>query len=73
MKKFYDSKTKKYYDKNNPNFQWPELGHGLSNDNNIIYSIFIGNCNDETIEEAMGIGSHCKNETEIIEFIPMNL
>jgi len=68
IKKFFDSKTKKYYDKNNPNFQWPELGHGLSNDNNIIYSIFIGNCNDETIEEVMGNDSHCKNETEITEY-----
>jgi len=45
-----------------PNFKWPEIGHGLSNDNNVIYSIFVGNCNEETIEEVMGIGSYCKNE-----------
>jgi hypothetical protein len=68
IKKYFDSKTQKYYDMNSPNFKWPELGHGLSNDNNIIYSIFVENCNEETIEEVMGNGSHCKNETEIRKY-----
>ena len=68
INKYFDPKTQKYYDMSSPNFQWPEIGHGLSNDNNIIYSIFVGNCNEETIEEVMGIGSYCKNETEIREY-----
>ena len=58
---------------NSPNFKWPELGHGLSNDNNIIYSIFVENCNEETIEEVMGNGSHCKNETEIRKYFQASI
>ena len=68
IKKYFDSKTQKYYDMSSPNFKWPEIGHGLSYDNNVIYSIFVENCNEETIEEVMGIGSYCKNETEIREY-----
>ena len=68
IKNYFDYKTQKYYDMSSPNFKWPEIGHGLSNDNNTIYSIFVGNCNDDTIEEVMGIGSSCKNETEIREY-----
>jgi len=43
IKKYFNSKTKKYYDMSSPYFKWPEIGHCLSNDNNTIYSVFVGN------------------------------
>ena len=68
IKKFYDNKKKKYYDINNPNFQWPEIGHGISHDDNMMYNIYIQSCNEDFIGEALDDDSQCKNTTEINQY-----
>ena len=68
IKKYYDHKNNVYLDTNDPNFKWPEIGHGLSHDDNIMYNIYLQNCNDDIIGEALGDDSHCKNITEINQY-----
>ena len=68
IKKYYDHKNNKYFNINNPNFKWPEIGHGLSHDNNIMYNIYIQNCNDNLIGEVLGDDSQCNNITEINKY-----
>jgi len=68
IKKFYDHSTGKYYDIGNPNFKWPEIGHGISHDDNIMYNIYLQNCNENLIREALGNDSQCKNITEINQY-----
>jgi len=48
IKKFYNIIDHKYYDKNDPNFQWPELGHGSFHQNNSVYNIVVERCQEET-------------------------
>ena len=68
IKKYYDHKNKIYYDVNNPNFKWPEIGHGLSHNDNLMYNIYLQNCNDKLIGEALGDDSQCKNISEINQY-----
>ena len=51
LKKFYNSRTKKYYEKGNPNFQYPAISHGSFNDNNKFYNLFLEKCKNDTIGE----------------------
>ena len=68
IKKYYDHKSKKYYDINDPNFNWPEIGHGLSHDDNIMYNIYLQKCSDNVIGEVLEDDSRCKNITEINQY-----
>ena len=68
IKKYYDSHHKTYYNINNPNFKWPEIGHGLSHDNNIMYNIYLQRCSDNLIGEVLEDDSRCKNITEINQY-----
>ena len=68
IKKYYDHKNNKYFDINNPNFKWPEIGHGLSHDDNIMYNIYLQNCDDKSIGEALDDDSQCNNITEINQY-----
>ena len=68
IKKYYDHNTGKYYDIGNPNFKWPEIGHGSSNDENMMYNIYLQNCNENNIGEIIGNDSQCKNITEINKY-----
>ena len=68
IKKFYNIVDHKYYDKNDPNFQWPELGHGLFRRNNSIYSIIVERCQEDTIEYILGEGAHCRNNAQMVEY-----
>ena len=68
IKKYYNSHTGKYYDIGNPNFTWPEIGHGISHDNNVMYNIYLQTCNENLIGEVLGNDSQCKNITEINQF-----
>ena len=44
IKKYFDSKIQKYYDKSDPNFKWPSLSHGTFHPGNTIYSIIVKSC-----------------------------
>ena len=68
LKKFYNSHTKKYYEKGNPNFQYPAISHGSFNDNNKFYNFFLEKCKNDTIGEILGEGFNCKNEEEINQY-----
>ena len=68
IKKYYDHNTGKYYDISNPNFVWPEIGHGMSNDKNLMYNIYIQSCNENLIDEVLENDSKCKNITEINQY-----
>jgi hypothetical protein len=68
IKKFYDHYARKYYDLGNPNFKWPEIGHGASNDQNLMYNIYVQKCNENLIGEVLGNDSQCKNITEINQY-----
>ena len=68
IKKYYDHNAGKYYDIGNPNFKWPEIGHGSSNDENMMYNIYLQNCNENNIGEIIGNDSQCKNITEINKY-----
>ena len=68
IKKYYDHYAGKYYDIGDSNFKWPEIGHGLSHDNNMMYNIYLQNCDENLIGEALGNDSQCKNITEINQY-----
>jgi len=69
IKKYYDHYAGKYYDIGNPNFKWPEIGHGISHDDNILYNIYLQNCNENLVGEVLGNDSQCKNITEINQYL----
>ena len=68
IKKFYNIIDHKYYDKNDPNFQWPELGHGLFHKNNVIYNIIVERCQENTIKYILGEGVHCRSDAQMVEY-----
>ena len=68
IKKYYDHHAGKYYDIGDPNFKWPEIGHGISHDDNMMYNIYLQNCNDNIVGEDLGNDSQCKNITEINQY-----
>ena len=68
IKKYYDHYAGKYYDINDPNFVWPEIGHGMSNDKNLMYNIYIQSCNENLIGEVLENDAKCKNITEINQY-----
>ena len=68
IKKYYDSKTKKYYDKGHPNFKYPSISHGSFNDQNTIYNFFVQKCQDDLIGEILGEGFKCKTTEEMNQY-----
>jgi len=69
IKKYYDHHAGKYYDIGDPNFKWPEIGHGISHDDNMMYNIYLQNCNGNLVGEVLGNDSQCKNITEINQYL----
>ena len=66
IKKFFDSKTGKYYGINEDNFRWPNISLGLANPKGTIYSIIIEKCNQETLDEVFGEEKYkCKSDEEM--------
>ena len=74
IKKYYDHHADKYYEVGNPNFKWPEIAHGISRDDNIMYNIYLQNCDENFIGESLGNDSHCQNITQINKYFkPLNI
>jgi len=69
IKKYYDHHAGKYYDIGNPNFTWPEIGHGISHDDNMMYNIYLQSCNENLVGEVLGNDSQCKNIAEINQYL----
>ena len=68
IKKYFDSKEKKYYNKGESKFKWPVIAHGSNNPNNQFYNIYIGKCNEDILNLILGEGHHCKNNSEVDEY-----
>ena len=68
IKKYYDSKEKKYYNKDESKFKWPVIAHGSNNPKNQYYSIYMGKCKEDLLNLILGEGHHCKNDSEMDEF-----
>ena len=68
IKKYYDPKTKAYYNVGDSNFIWPKIGHGTFHENSTLYSIIVDSCSEETIGEILGNKYHCRTGAEIGQF-----
>ena len=69
IKKYFDSKEKKYYNNNENGFKWPVIAHGNFNQNNQYYNIIVGKCNQESLDKIFEVGYKCKNESEIDDIL----
>ena len=65
IKKYFDSKEKKYYNKGDSKFKWPVMAHGSNNPNNKFYSIYMGKCREDKLNLILGEGHYCKNDSEM--------
>ena len=54
IRKYYNSKEKRYYPIGDPNFIWPQIEHGTFNENNKLYNIIIQKCENKIIKEMLG-------------------
>ena len=66
ISKYYDIKTKKYYNKSEPNFRWPKMAHGLSHQDKEYYSVIIEKCQKDTLNLILGKEDKCKEDLELI-------
>ena len=67
IRKYFSFEEQKYYDVGEEKFRWPQIAHGTFNEKLKLYSIFLENCNEETINLILGKGHHCKSDIEIDE------
>ena len=72
IKKYYSKIEKKYYDVGDEDFKWPRIAYGTFNDNNELYSIFIQKCNNNLLNQILGINSQCKEDSEIENYNNIN-
>ena len=68
IQKFYNSTEHKYYKIGDPKFVWPEIAHGTFNDKNVLYNLIVQKCNNTILNNILGDGYQCKNDTEIDKF-----
>ena len=68
IRKYFSSADQKYYDTDQPKFRWPVEAHGTSSPNNKYYNIVLERCEEDTINQILGEGIHCRtdNETRVI-------
>ena len=70
IKKFYDTKTEKYYDIGEEKFHWPNISYGLSNPKRSFYSIVIERCSQKTLDTIFGEGLYeCKDNNKIKSYL----
>ena len=72
IRKYYNSREKKYYDTWEENFRWPLMAHGTFNPNNKFYCVIIEKCFDETLSLILNESNYCKNEEEIKKILGFN-
>lgn len=64
IRKYYDSKSKEYYDINEPKFKWPSINHGTFHPKNNIYSIIIKECDQNILDSLFNGELICKDISE---------
>ena len=72
IRKYFSSADQKYYNTDDPKFRWPVEAHGTSSPNNIYYNIVFERCEDDTLIQILGEGSHCKTDKEIRDMLSIN-
>ena len=73
IRKFYNCTEKKYYNTDDPNFNWPILAHGTFHADQVIYNIFIDKCQDESLKEIVGQDQVCNTDAEIAQYFTNSL
>ena len=71
VQKYFNHIDKKYYSIDDPQFKWPEISHGTFNELNQIYGIYVLKCSNTIINQILGNGSYCKNDSEIEDFFSL--
>ena len=73
IRKYYNSKERKYYDTDDPNFRWPIIAHGTyKSDINKYYCIVIERCKEETVNLILNGENHCKTDEEVKRVLGLN-
>lgn len=68
IKRFYDRKTKTYYNIGDKEFRWPILEKGCSNPNRTYYGVILQRC-DKVPNFIKAQDVKCKNDSAISEFL----
>ena len=68
IRKYYDKIKQKYFNTGDPEFRWPVIQKGCSNQNRTYYGIILQRC-DKSPEILKNQGPECKDETEITDVI----
>ena len=63
IRKYYNPQTRRYYDSNSKNFIWPQLAHGMSNENRKFYGLIAEKCKNDNLRALSGLGSCSDSET----------
>ena len=72
IKKFFNHKTNKTHNVGDPEFVWPEISHGMFNDQNRIYNLMVIKCDNTLLPNILGKGYKCKDNNEINSFFSGN-
>ena len=73
IKYYYNPRTNKLYSIGEPEFLWPQIEHGIFNDQNIIYNLLAIKCDDTLLPYILGEGNKCKDDNEINNFFSENI
>ena len=72
IRKYFSSADQKYYNTDDPKFRWPVEAHGTSNPNNKYYNMVLERCEEDTINQILGEGSHCRTDNETRDILSTN-
>ena len=71
IRRYYDTKTKKYYPtRDEKNFVWPSMEHGMSHPTYSYYGIIIEKCKDSNLRDLLDLSlNKCDNNEAIDNYI----
>ena len=72
IRKYFSSADQKYYNTDDPKFRWPVEAHGTSSPNNKYYNMVLERCEEDTINQILGEGNHCKTDIETRDLLSIN-
>ena len=72
IRKYFSSADQKYYNTDDPKFRWPVEAHGTSNPNNKYYNMVLERCEEDTINQILGEGIHCRTDNETRDILSTN-
>ena len=68
IRRYYDSKTKKYYPtRDEKNFVWPSIAHGMSHPTFSYYGVIIEKCKDNNLRELLDLNLNKCDSNEAID------